>query len=76
MARPVVWSPRAIADLEAIADYIASDSPSYAIAVVRKVIESTRPLDKFPDCGRKVPEFNDDAIRRSVRVQLPRHLPC
>jgi len=34
MAYRVEWSPRALEDLEAIAQYIAADSEAYAAAVV------------------------------------------
>jgi toxin ParE1/3/4 len=48
MAHRVVWSTRALADVEAIATYIASDSPSYANAVTRKIVALTRTLKDFP----------------------------
>jgi toxin ParE1/3/4 len=63
MAHRVVWSPRALADVEAIAAYIASDSITYAKAVVRKILASTRTLEHFPRAGRKVPEFDNETIR-------------
>ena len=63
MARGVAWSPRALADVQAIASYIASDSPSYAKAVVRRIVALTRTLREFPLSGRKVPEFDDENIR-------------
>ena len=63
MAYRVVWSPKAIDDVEAIADYIARDSLSYAGAVVRKIINSTRNLESFPLAGRIVPEFENESIR-------------
>jgi len=63
MAHRVVWSPRALADVEAIAAYIASDSPFYANAVVRRVISVTKSLSGFPLAGRKVPEFDEESIR-------------
>jgi toxin ParE1/3/4 len=63
MAIRVVWSRRALADLEAIAEYIAADSPAYANAVVREVVLLTHKLHQFPRSGRKVPEFDDDKIR-------------
>ena len=66
MAHRVVWSPRAIADVEAIASYIASDSPSYAGAVVRRIVGLTRTLAEFPLSGRKVPEFEDESIRELI----------
>jgi len=38
MAHRVAWSRRALQDVEAIADYIAADSPTYAGIVVKKVV--------------------------------------
>ena len=63
MARRVVWSPRALADVEAIASYIAADSPFYASTVVRRIIALTRSLADFPLAGRRVPEFDEQDIR-------------
>ena len=63
MAYRVVWSPRAVEDLEAIAHYIAVDSSAYAAAVVKTVLNSTRNLSRFPFAGRVVPEFEDENIR-------------
>ncbi len=66
MAHRVVWSPRALADVEAIASYIASDSPFYAGSVVRRIVALTRMLEKFPSAGRKVPEFEDENLREVI----------
>lgn len=63
MAHRVVWSARALADVEAIASYIAYDSPYYANAVVRRIVTLTRTLGKFPLSGRKVPEYDNEGIR-------------
>lgn len=63
MAYTVVWSPRAIDDVEAIAAYIAEDSEFYAASVVRDILLKARRLSEFPHSGRVVPEFGDDAIR-------------
>jgi toxin ParE1/3/4 len=63
MAHLVVWSPRAIDDVDSIAAYIALDSESYAASVVRTILEKARRLSEFPKAGRAVPEFGDDAIR-------------
>ena len=63
MAHRVAWSPRALADLEAIAEYIATDSAAYAKGVVRRITDQTRSLSRFPRLGRKVPEFDDESIR-------------
>ena len=66
MAHRVVWSGRALADVEAIASYIATDSPAYASTVVRRIVGLTKTLSEFPRSGRKVPEFDEDAIRELI----------
>lgn len=48
MAHRVVWSARALADVEAIASYIATDSPAYATAVVRRIVGLANSLSEFP----------------------------
>lgn len=42
MARKIIWSFEATADLEAIADYIARDSSFYAASFVIEVREASR----------------------------------
>ena len=59
----VVWSPEAVADVEAIASYIARDSAAYAQAVVEKILETARQVRVFPFLGRMVPELAQDTIR-------------
>jgi toxin ParE1/3/4 len=66
VAYRVVWSPRALADVEAIAAYIALDSSTYAKAVVRTIVTLTRTLARFPKSGRKVPEFDEETIRELI----------
>jgi addiction module RelE/StbE family toxin len=63
MAHRVVWSRRALQDLEAIAEYIAEDSPVYAATVVKNIVHQSRQLKQFPRSGRKVPEFDDENTR-------------
>jgi toxin ParE1/3/4 len=63
MAHIVVWSPRAIDDVDAIAAYIAEDSEADAASVVRTILDKARRLYEFPYIGRVVPEFDIDAIR-------------
>jgi plasmid stabilization system protein ParE len=38
----------ALQDVEAITDYIAADSPTYAGIAVKKVVNQTQMLAKFP----------------------------
>lgn len=59
----VTWSPAALDDVDAIADFIAQDSPAYAIAVVDKIIDASRKLRNSPKASRVVPELADPDIR-------------
>ena len=59
----IVWSPEAVADVEAIASYIARDSAAYAQAVVEKILETARHMGEFPLLGRMVPELAQETIR-------------
>ena len=74
MAHRVIWSPRALADVEAIASHVATDSNFYANAVVRRIVALAKSLADFPLAGRKVPEFDDETIREllaySYRIYL------
>jgi len=63
MAHRVIWSQRASQDLEAIASYIAADSPAYAGIVIKRILNLSKTLARFPRSGRKVPEFDDESIR-------------
>ena len=63
MAYRVVWSPRALDDVDSIASYISRDSTVHASAVVTKIIRATRTLKQFPFVGRIVPEFEDESLR-------------
>jgi toxin ParE1/3/4 len=63
MAYRVEWSPRALEDVEAIAQYVSADSASYAAAVVKTILSTARHFSHFPDAGRVVPEIADESIR-------------
>lgn len=63
MAHRVVWSQRAVDDIEAIATYIAADSATYAGNVVKRIVNLSKTLTHFPRSGRKVPEFDDENVR-------------
>ncbi|MBW4632415.1 MAG: type II toxin-antitoxin system RelE/ParE family toxin [Iphinoe sp. HA4291-MV1] len=63
MAYRVVWSPKALEDVDAIAAYIFRDSASYSATVVRKILDSSDKLSSSPYSGSIVPEFNEDTIR-------------
>jgi plasmid stabilization system protein ParE len=58
----ITYSPRAVADLTAIADYLVERSPQGALAVERRIREVVDRLAEFPGMGREV------AQRKGVRV--------
>lgn len=47
------FTPRAINDLESIADYTAEHSPSAALRVRAAILESLNRLTLFPQSGRR-----------------------
>ena len=53
----LIWSERAIADMENIYDYIANDSTVYAQLNTETIIKSVERLKRFPESGRHLPEF-------------------
>lgn len=63
MDRKVVWSAPAVADLDAIAAYVAQDSEHYAASFIQEVLESVESLSNHAERGQIVPEFHDSAIR-------------
>lgn len=59
----IYWSITARKCLQEIADYIAIDSPFYAVTFVERILEQADKLGKFPEIGRVVPEFKNDCLR-------------
>lgn len=66
MDHQVRWHPEAYDELDAIAQYIAHDSETYAAAVVTRIVEAGDDLVKFPRMGRRVPEWDEDSIRERI----------
>ena len=62
MAR-VIWAPQALADLEAIGDFIAREAPRYAQMLADGAFQAVERLEIFPHSGRVVPEIGDASIR-------------
>ncbi|HXU35297.1 MAG TPA: type II toxin-antitoxin system RelE/ParE family toxin [Blastocatellia bacterium] len=63
MGHRVIWSDDAVEDLQQISDYIARDSGHYARVVVRRILERTQSLSRYPRIGHVVPEVDDEAFR-------------
>lgn len=62
----VIWSRRALLDVEHIRDYIAQDSPVYAKPFVERLLRATRHLPRFPLSGRAMPEADNVRIREVI----------
>lgn len=65
----LVWTERAIRDLEQIDDYVAKDSPAAAARWVAKLIATAATVPSTPRSGRMVPEQG----RADIREVLLRH---
>ncbi|MEI7866531.1 MAG: type II toxin-antitoxin system RelE/ParE family toxin [Candidatus Methylumidiphilus sp.] len=59
----VIWTPRARADLKAIHDYIANDSPVNAKKIVQGMTNKAETLMNLPNLGKVTPEMQDPLIR-------------
>ncbi|HEX6042230.1 type II toxin-antitoxin system RelE/ParE family toxin [Longimicrobium sp.] len=66
MAHRLIWSTRATADLQRIAQYIKRDSAATAEIVLTKVTGLVRRLQRFPLSGRIVPEWEQVAYREII----------
>ncbi|HWB61117.1 MAG TPA: type II toxin-antitoxin system RelE/ParE family toxin [Chthoniobacteraceae bacterium] len=62
----IIWTEPALAELDAIADYIALDKPSAAERLVKLVFSSIERLSKFPDSGSHLPEMPGSIYRQVV----------
>ncbi len=65
----IIWSDPAVADLEAIRDYIALDSEHYAARFVARIIDAVEQLETFPKIGRTVPEAHEAPDIREIIFQ-------
>ena len=68
----IKWSEKASSHLQAIHDYIARDSRTYAIRFIKSLIKSTSKLEIVSRCGRVVPEFEvyglSEVIYKNYRI--------
>jgi toxin ParE1/3/4 len=62
----IVWTEPALAELDAIADYIALDNPSAASRLVQRIFSSVEQLGPFPKSGSRVPEIPRSTYRQLV----------
>lgn len=62
----VIWSRRALQDVEHIRDYIAQDAPAYAEPFIERLLRATRHLSQFPQSGRMMPEVKSPSLREVI----------
>jgi addiction module RelE/StbE family toxin len=62
----VKWTEKASNNLQAIHDYIARDSKTYAGRFIKSLIGATIKLEIMPYCGRIVPEFENYGLREVI----------
>jgi toxin ParE1/3/4 len=62
----IIWTEPTASDLENIKNFINKDSSYYAEIFPLKIIKAVEVLEKFPEIGRVVPEFNIKNIREII----------
>lgn len=65
--RALTWSPRAVADLEAIGEYISRDDPTKAESWLSMLVSAAQQAALLPLSGRRVPEFGREEIREVIK---------
>lgn len=60
----IIWSERALQNIQEIAEFIEKDSVQYAQTQVQSFFERANVLTKHPHAGRPVPELKDANIRQ------------
>ena len=62
----IVWSEPALADLDAIADYIALENPVAASELVKRIFGHVEQLIEHPDSGSRPQELGRSRYRQIV----------
>lgn len=62
----LIWSPRALMDIELIHNYIEQDSDENARKFVQELIGVIVNIPDFPFSGRVVPEYKDQKTREKL----------
>jgi plasmid stabilization system protein ParE len=64
----IVWTEPALADLDAIADYIAIENRVVAAEFVQRVFRHVEQLQAHPRSGSKVPELRGSRYRQIIEA--------
>ena len=59
----IIWTIKAVEQVEQIASYIEKDSPFQAHRVVQLIIRETRRLREHARIGKMIPEVGEDRYR-------------
>ena len=62
----VVWTLRAVQNVEGIRDHIASNSHRYAALHAERLFQAADHLRQFPESGRMVPELQRPDVREVI----------
>lgn len=62
----IIWADPALADLDAIADYIALENPQAASELVQRVFAHVEHLQDHPESGSRPAEFKRSRYRQIV----------
>ena len=62
----VRWTLGARQDLQDAVGFIRKDSEVYATAVALRIVSAVERLERHPNLGRRVPEFDDKTIREII----------
>lgn len=62
----ILWSDKALDDLECIGDYVAQDNPGAANRLVSRLWTRVAALRTHPRLGRMVPEMIDETLREVI----------
>lgn len=62
----IVWAEPALADLDAIADFIALENPKAAAELVQRIFQHVEQLAAHPKSGSAPPEFQNSRYRQIV----------
>lgn len=62
----IIWTEAALSDLDAIADYIALDKPTAAVALVQRIFMLVQQLQDHPESGSRPPELGKKTRYRQL----------
>lgn len=62
----IIWSEPALSDLDAIADYIALESPTAAAELVKRIVGHVGQLVDHPESGSRPQELKRSRYRQIV----------